>query len=155
MLLCEDEPPVRAFAARALGLRGLEVVEADSGETALEALAAMGRAPDVLVTDVIMPGLDGPGWVRKARTLHPGVPVIFMSGYTEGALDDLGTDLGDAAFLPKPFSLDALIGQVEASLAARGRVQAGADARADAGTGAAAAGDDAGLVTGDARNSAT
>ena len=116
VLLCEDEAPVRAFAARALALRGFDVIETDCGEAALIALQGMDRAPDILVTDVIMPGLDGPGWVREARQRCPDVPVIFMSGYTEGALDDLASDMPGALFLPKPFSLDALVGAVEGLL---------------------------------------
>ena len=121
VLLCEDEAPVRAFAARALALRGFDVVEADCGEAALAALNGMASAPDVIVTDVIMPGLDGPGWTRRALETYPGTPVVFMSGYTEGALDDLPASGAGASFLPKPFSLDALLGAVEASLRASGR----------------------------------
>ena len=113
VLICEDEAPVRAIAAKALGLRGFEVLEADCGEAALGVLRAAARAPDVLLTDVIMPGLDGPGWVRKALESHPGTPVVFMSGYTEGALDELDADTPGARMLAKPFSLDALISTVE------------------------------------------
>ena len=113
VLLCEDEAPVRAIAARALGLRGFDVIEADCGEAALAVLDRHGRAPDVLLTDVVMPGLDGPAWVGEALRVHPATPVIFMSGYTEGTLDGLRTNHPEARLLPKPFSLDDLISVVE------------------------------------------
>ena len=71
MLLVEDEDPVRSFAARALGLRGYTVVEAASGEEALEILQDPGPCVDIMLLDVIMPGLDGPGWVREAQKARP------------------------------------------------------------------------------------
>ncbi len=108
VLLVEDEAPVRAFASRALRLRGYTVLEAASAEEALELLEDSSLRVDVFVTDVVMPGMDGPTWVRKARALRPGTRVIFMSGYAEGAFGDTGPDMADAAFLPKPFSLDQL-----------------------------------------------
>ena len=116
VLLCEDEAPVRAIAARALGLRGFEVIEADCGEAALEAMNRSDLPPDVLLTDVVMPGLDGPAWVKEALRTHPATPVVFMSGYTEGTLDALKADLPEARLLPKPFSLDALISTVEGAV---------------------------------------
>ena len=119
VLLCEDEAPVRAFAARALTLKGFEVIEADCGEAALTALDGMDAPPDILVSDVIMPGLGGPEWTRRALEVHPGIPVVFMSGYTEGALDDLPPDALQTTFLAKPFSLDALISAVQDALGDR------------------------------------
>lgn len=117
VLLAEDEAPVRAFAARALRLRGYTVIEADSGEQALDLLADPALHVDVFVTDVIMPGRDGPGWVREALRARPAVRVIFVSGYAEDALDDGAARIPGAVFLPKPFSLGELAGAVQVQLA--------------------------------------
>ncbi len=108
VLLVEDEAPVRAFASRALRLRGYTVLEADSGEEALRLLDDKDLSVDVFVTDVVMPGMDGPSWVRKALDDRPHVRVVFMSGYTEGAFGDTGPDVLNSVFLPKPFSLNQL-----------------------------------------------
>jgi len=118
VLLAEDEAPVRAFAARALRLRGYTVIEAETGEHALDLLADPGLHVDVFVTDVIMPGRDGPGWVREALKTRPAVRVIFVSGYAEDALDDGAARIPGAVFLPKPFSLGELAGAVQAQIAA-------------------------------------
>ncbi|MEI4486615.1 ATP-binding protein [Frigidibacter sp. MR17.14] len=117
VLLVEDETPVRAFAGRALRLKGYDVIEADCGEAALELLADPGLAIDLFVSDVIMPGLDGPAWVERALEDRPQVPVIFMSGYAEDALEDRDARIGAAAFLQKPFSLAELSAIVERELA--------------------------------------
>jgi two-component system cell cycle sensor histidine kinase/response regulator CckA len=108
VLLVEDEAPVRAFASRALRLQGYTVLEAGSGEEAVRMLADPDLAVDVFVTDVVMPGIDGPTWVREARADRPKVPVVFMSGYAEGAFGDTGSQTGNSVFLPKPFSLRQL-----------------------------------------------
>lgn len=108
VLLVEDEAPVRAFATRALRLKGYTVLEADCGEEALRLLEDSAMHVDVFVTDVVMPGLDGPTWVRQALQVRPDVQVIFMSGYTEGAFGDQGPEIANSAFLPKPFSLTQL-----------------------------------------------
>ena len=108
VLLVEDEAPVRAFATRALRLKGYTVLEADSAEEALHLLEDDNLTVDAFVTDVVMPGMDGPTWVRQALKSRPEVRVIFMSGYTEGAFGDAGPDIANSTFLPKPFSLTQL-----------------------------------------------
>ncbi|MDB2422545.1 response regulator [Paracoccaceae bacterium] len=108
VLLVEDEAPVRAFAVRALQLRGYTVLEADGGERALEILQDPDLLVEVFVTDVIMPGLDGPAWARRALKSRPGTKVIFMSGYARNFLDDEACETYQSVFLPKPFSLTAL-----------------------------------------------
>ncbi|WP_170481924.1 ATP-binding protein [Ruegeria arenilitoris] len=108
VLLVEDEAPVRAFATRALRLKGYTVLEAGSGEEALRLLEDENLTVDVFVTDVVMPGMDGPTWVRKALKTRPDVHVIFVSGYTEGAFGKAGPDITNSTFLPKPFSLTQL-----------------------------------------------
>jgi two-component system cell cycle sensor histidine kinase/response regulator CckA len=113
VLLVEDEDPVRAFAARALRLRGYTVIEAPSGEAALELLADPDLRVDILLSDVIMPGLDGPAWVRAALEARPGAKVIFMSGYAEDAFSGGDSGVPGAAFLPKPFTLNELTQKVK------------------------------------------
>lgn len=108
VLLVEDEAPVRAFATRALRLKGYTVLEAESAEDALQLLEDPGLTVDVFVTDVVMPGMDGPTWVRKALKTRPDVRVVFVSGYTEGAFGDAGPQVANSVFLPKPFSLNQL-----------------------------------------------
>ncbi|AXT26014.1 response regulator [Ruegeria sp. AD91A] len=108
VLLVEDEAPVRAFATRALRLKGYTVLEADSAEEALRLLEDSTLNVDVFVTDVVMPGMDGPTWVRKARETRPDARVVFVSGYTEGAFGDSGPEIANSTFLPKPFSLNQL-----------------------------------------------
>lgn len=116
VLLVEDEAPVRAFAARALRLRGYTVLEAVCGEDALEMLNDPEMQIDLFVTDVIMPGLDGPTWVREALLTRPNTPVIFVSGYAEDVMAEQQSRIPNAAFLPKPFSLTDLTMAVQKHL---------------------------------------
>jgi two-component system cell cycle sensor histidine kinase/response regulator CckA len=108
VLLVEDEAPVRAFATRALRLKGYTVLEAESAEDALRLLEDPDLNVDVFVTDVVMPGMDGPTWVRQAMETRPDTRVVFVSGYTEGAFGDNGPEIANSTFLPKPFSLNQL-----------------------------------------------
>jgi two-component system cell cycle sensor histidine kinase/response regulator CckA len=113
LLLVEDEDAVRAFSARALRKKGYDVLEASSGEHALDVMEQQGDKVDLLITDVVMPNLDGPALVRRVRETHPDVKVIFISGYTE---DSFRRNLGeesDIHFLGKPFTLKQLAGMVK------------------------------------------
>jgi len=116
VLLVEDEAPVRAFASRALRLRGYTVLEAESAEDALHTLKDPGLTVDVFVTDVVMPGMDGPSWVRQALKDRPDVRVVFVSGYAEGAFGDAQPAVPNSVFLPKPFSLNQLTETVHQQL---------------------------------------
>lgn len=116
VLLVEDEAPVRAFASRALRLRGYTVLEAENAEEALETLRDSALSVDVFVTDVVMPGMDGPSWVRLALKDRPGVKVVFVSGYAEDALDKTSEEIPNSVFLPKPFSLSDLTATVQRQL---------------------------------------
>jgi two-component system cell cycle sensor histidine kinase/response regulator CckA len=116
VLLVEDEAPVRAFASRALRLRGHTVIEAGSAEEALEKLEDETLKIDLFVTDVIMPGMDGPSWVRRALEQRPDVKVVFVSGYAEGRFEDGSIDIPNSVFLPKPFSLTDLTETVQRQL---------------------------------------
>jgi two-component system cell cycle sensor histidine kinase/response regulator CckA len=113
VMLIEDEAPVRAFASRALKLRGYEVLEAASAEEALDLLADPLLHVDVLVSDVVMPGMDGPSCVREARKMRPDVKVVLVSGYAEDSLKRSMEGLEDCHFLPKPFSLNDLTAKVK------------------------------------------
>ncbi|MBV2360775.1 response regulator [Thalassococcus sp. CAU 1522] len=117
VLLVEDEAPVRAFAARALRLRGYTVVEAETAEDALALLDDADMLVDVFVTDVVMPGMDGPTWVRKAREKRPDVRVVFVSGYAEDMFGEGQQDIPNSTFLAKPFSLADLTETVHAQFA--------------------------------------
>ncbi|MCK0143552.1 ATP-binding protein [Aliiroseovarius sp. F20344] len=112
VLLVEDEAPVRAFASRALKMRGFTVLEADCAEEALQTLEDTALKVDVFVTDVIMPGMDGPTWVAKALDVRPDVKVVFMSGYAEDSVSDHQARIPNSVFLPKPFSLTDLTATV-------------------------------------------
>lgn len=116
ILLVEDEAPVRAFAARALKLRGYDVLEADCAEAALTILADENVVIDLMISDVVMPGLDGPSWVRAARQKRPDVGVIFISGYAEGVFRNGMEDIDNYTFLAKPFVLDELAAAVKQAL---------------------------------------
>ncbi|MGJ8617097.1 MAG: ATP-binding protein [Sulfitobacter sp.] len=116
ILLVEDEAPVRAFASRALRLRGYTVFEADSAEAALKTLEDESLNIDVFVTDVVMPGMDGPSWVREALKNRPDVRVVFVSGYAEDSFGEEQTKIPNSVFLPKPFSLNDLTDTVHRQL---------------------------------------
>ncbi len=86
ILLVEDEEAVRSFAARALRMRGYEVLEASGGEEALDIVRSRKDTIHLLITDVVMPNMDGPTLVREVKRLRPDMAVIFMSGYAEESL---------------------------------------------------------------------
>jgi two-component system cell cycle sensor histidine kinase/response regulator CckA len=119
ILLVEDEDMVRAVAERALTRQGYTVLTAENGEAALDLIATSAR-PDLLISDVVMPLMDGPTMVRHVRDRYPDLPILFMSGYAEEQLRR-SIDLDNVAFLPKPFSVqqlaeaarDALAGQTK------------------------------------------
>jgi len=118
IMLVEDDDPVRIFGARALRNKGYRVVEAKSGEDALDLIRDTREKIDLLITDVVMPHMDGPGLVREVREIHPEMKVIFISGYTEDAFRQRLDSEGDIDFLPKPFSLKQLAAKVRDVLVA-------------------------------------
>ena len=113
VLLVDDEDGVRRLAARALAKEGWTVLSAESGEAALTLLAEQGPGATLsaILSDVVMPGMDGPSLVRAVRALQPGLPAILASGYAEEAVrGDLAAE--DIAFLPKPYTLKAMLAAV-------------------------------------------
>ena len=113
ILLVEDEDAVRSFAARALRMRGYTVLEAPGGEAGLEIVRHHPGAIDLLVTDVVMPIMDGPTLVRAARRLRPEMRIIYMSGYAEDAFRRNDEKIEELHFLPKPFGLKQLVAKVK------------------------------------------
>jgi two-component system, cell cycle sensor histidine kinase and response regulator CckA len=113
VLLVEDEDPVRKFGARALRNKGYKVIEAESGEAALEVIRNAAEKIDLLITDVVMPRLDGPGLVREVREIRSDIKVIFISGYAEDAFRQRLDSDSDIDFLAKPFSLKQLATKVK------------------------------------------
>jgi two-component system, cell cycle sensor histidine kinase and response regulator CckA len=115
ILLVEDEPMVRTVAERALTRHGYQVLTANNGEEALEIID---RGDDIalLITDVVMPLMDGPTMVREARKTRTELPILFMSGYAEEQLRK-SIDIANVAFLPKPFSVQELAEAVRKALA--------------------------------------
>jgi two-component system cell cycle sensor histidine kinase/response regulator CckA len=119
VVLAEDEAPLRRLAERALTRAGFAVLAAESGEEALERLASglAEAGPAMLVTDMVMPGMDGLALAAAMRERWPGLPVLLVSGYAEAAL---GRDLRAESIrlMTKPYGLKELVAAVEAGLAA-------------------------------------
>jgi len=119
ILLVEDEDMVRAVAERALTRQGYNVVAASEGEEALGLLAEQADKEeqfDMIVSDVVMPNMDGPTMARHVRKNYPDLPILFMSGYAEEQLRK-SIDLDKVNFLPKPFSVAQLAEAVGETLA--------------------------------------
>ena len=112
ILLVEDEDSVRAFSARALRATGYEVYEADSGDEALDVLEEIGEI-DLMISDVVMPEMDGPALLIKVRERMPDLKVIFVSGYAEESVRQDIADDQSVEFLPKPYSLDQINSKVK------------------------------------------
>ena len=98
--------------------RGSEVIESADGEEALELAEANAGQIDMLISDVIMPGLDGPALLKKARPWLGDIPVMFISGYAESDFSDLLEDEKNVSFLPKPLNIKTLAERVKMSLRA-------------------------------------
>ncbi|MGO9984791.1 MAG: ATP-binding protein [Rhodomicrobium sp.] len=117
VLLVEDEEAVRSFASRALSTRGYTVLEAGTGVEALEIMDRENGKVDLVVSDVVMPEMDGPTLLRHLRERNPEIRIVFMSGYAEEAFrKNLGAD-ENFVFLPKPFTLKKLAETVKAAAA--------------------------------------
>jgi two-component system cell cycle sensor histidine kinase/response regulator CckA len=109
VLLVEDEGAVREATKRMLKKFGFGVVEAKNGEEALRLWKESENAIDVVLTDVVMPMMGGAALVKALRLLSPGLRVVFMSGYTQGALEPASVEEASTRFLPKPFTADQLV----------------------------------------------
>src|ERR1700716_4284386 len=116
-LLVEDEEGLRSLNARGLRSRGYSVIEASNGIEAMEALEQKNGAVDLVVSDVVMPEMDGPTLLKTMRDRNPDLKIIFVSGYAEDAFEKSLPENQQFAFLPKPFTLSQLIAAVKETMA--------------------------------------
>ena len=116
ILFVEDEDMVRNVAARLLRARGYEVIEAADGEAALLLAEEHAGTIDLMISDVIMPGIDGPTLLKRARGFLGSAPVMFISGYAEAEFSDLLEDETGVTFLPKPIDIKTLAERVKQQL---------------------------------------
>jgi two-component system, cell cycle sensor histidine kinase and response regulator CckA len=118
ILLVEDEVGLRGLNARGLASRGYTVLEAGNGVEAIELIESRGGAVDLVVSDVVMPEMDGPTLAKELRTRNPNLKIIFVSGYAEDAFEKNLPDDVKFNFLPKPFTLKQLVATVKETMAA-------------------------------------
>ena len=116
ILVVEDEDMVRAVAERALARQGYTIVTASDGDEGLEIVQSGKHEFDLVVSDVVMPSMDGPAMAREIRKTNPDLPILFMSGYAEGQLRD-EIDIEAMHFIPKPFSVRQIADKVGEVLA--------------------------------------
>jgi CheY-like chemotaxis protein len=116
ILVVDDEPTVRHFATRVLVEAGYHVEEAADGAAALDRVQAGTMPPDAVVSDIVMPRVNGVELLRALTTTHPGLPIILMSGYGTEQLQGMGI-AAPCAILSKPFSADRLLEEVRRCLA--------------------------------------
>lgn len=115
ILLVEDEDMLRGLIKELLEIKGFSVLEACQGLEALSLIKDRGRGVDLVLTDVVMPHMSGSELVDRLREEHPGLKVIFMSGYTGASNASIhrSLEMPGVAFLQKPFRLNNLISRVE------------------------------------------
>jgi two-component system, cell cycle sensor histidine kinase and response regulator CckA len=116
ILLVEDEDGLRSLNARGLRSRGYSVIEASNGIEAMEALEEKDGAVDLVVSDVVMPEMDGPTLLKAMRGRNPNLKIIFVSGYAEDAFEKSLPEKEQFAFLPKPFTLTQLVAAVKETM---------------------------------------
>jgi two-component system cell cycle sensor histidine kinase/response regulator CckA len=116
ILLVEDEEGLRSLNARGLRSRGYTVIEASNGIEAMEALEEKNGAVDLVVSDVVMPEMDGPTLLRAMRARNPDLKIIFVSGYAEDAFAKSLEENEKFDFLAKPFALSALVAKVKETM---------------------------------------
>jgi CheY-like chemotaxis protein len=117
ILLVEDEPSLRSLVARILRREGYTVLSAANAEDAVEAVRRhAGRPLHLLLTDVVLPARNGRELAAEIALLRPGVPAIFMSGYSDEVIERAGIELADPLILDKPFGPDVLLARVRQAL---------------------------------------
>jgi len=116
ILFVEDESSVRLIAAKSLRKKGYKVVEAEDGEEAFELLEEADEPFDLMISDVVMPGMDGPTLLKKGRAMLGDARIVFISGYAEEEFSELLSEEPDVTFLPKPFTLAQLAEKVKAEI---------------------------------------
>lgn len=116
VLVAEDEPGVRLPVRRILASHGYRVLEAEDGAAALRIAQGHEGAIDLLLTDVVMPGMNGDELARRMRSVRSGIRVVFMSGYSTEAVATHGVLSPGAAFLQKPFTIEELVDRLRDAL---------------------------------------
>lgn len=116
ILFVEDEVSVRVIAAKSMRKRGYTVIEAEDGEEALEILEDGDHVFDMMISDVVMPGMDGPTLLKEGRALLGDARIVFISGYAEEQFSELLSEEPDVTFLPKPFTLAQLAEKVKSEI---------------------------------------
>jgi two-component system cell cycle sensor histidine kinase/response regulator CckA len=116
VLLVEDEPALRQLAVLMIERLGYGVTETADGKEALALVREKGVRPDVVLTDVVIPGMSGPVLVEHLRETLPDVKVIFMSGYTDAVIAKPGGMESGVSFLQKPFTMSALAEMLQTAL---------------------------------------
>jgi DNA-binding NtrC family response regulator len=111
VLVVDDEAAVRRFAARVLAREGYTILEAQDGAEALELFNGREAPADVVVTDIVMPRLNGVEFMEAISRSHPGIPVILMSGYASAALSEMGIAT-PCGIITKPFPAERLLDEV-------------------------------------------
>jgi CheY-like chemotaxis protein len=115
IMVVEDEDAIRTLTRRILSRQGYDVVEAMDPADAIERCAS--ARPDLLLTDVVMPGMSGKALSERLRETHPDLRVLFMSGYTDNVMDRYGLDAAGDTLLQKPFNGQQLLAAVHEALA--------------------------------------
>ncbi len=118
ILLAEDDPSLRGFLAKALERAGHDVTACSDGETGLEALEDSDDGFDLLLTDIIMPGVDGIELARRAAEHHPDMKIMFITGFAAVAMTAAEETPEDAPVISKPFHLRKLVDEVNRLMAA-------------------------------------
>jgi two-component system cell cycle sensor histidine kinase/response regulator CckA len=113
ILIVEDEEPVRIFVVNAMTNKGYSVLAVDSAESALSLIEDRGDEIDLIITDIMMPGMSGPEMIKQVRLKYPKVQVIYVSGYAEDIMTDASKESGPFHFLAKPFTLRDLAYRVK------------------------------------------
>lgn len=116
ILVVEDADDLREITELILKKAGYQVITAHSGGQALEMLEHLNGDVDLLLTDVVMPRMQGPQLVQRIKAVHPEIRVLYMSGYAQTILGDGGTLADGVLLLEKPFTEAALLGKVEQAL---------------------------------------
>src|SRR5918992_2521512 len=119
VLVVDDETAVRRFAVRVLQRDGFDVLEATDGAEALELVRSQKASIDAIVSDIVMPRLNGVELMQAVSLSHPQLPVILMSGYATAALSELGIAT-PCSILTKPFPAERLLAEVQRCVSRRG-----------------------------------